>query len=89
MWVRHGDDMKLSSIFSGAKRALETEQGRATGRKIADGAADAARRVAGERHGSKIDKAHGAARKYLDKGENGGAAGTTGTPNEPGPTPPR
>lgn len=84
--------MKLTDILRGAKRALDTEQGRETGRKIADGAADAARRVAGEKHGSKIDKAHGAARKYLDKGNEGGPAGPTATGPDgrgPGPVPPR
>lgn len=84
--------MKLNDIFRGAKRALESEQGRATGRKIADGAADAARRVAGEKHGSKIDKAHGAARKYLDGDGTGGTPGDPGAGPEgrgPGPVPPR
>jgi len=68
--------MNLSSILRTAKRALETEKGRETGRKLADGAANAARRVAGDKHGGTIDKAHDVAHKYLDenRGEQDGTA---------------
>lgn len=59
--------MKFSRILRVAQRALETEQGRDAGRRLTDGAADVARRVAPEKHGSHIDKAQGAARKYLDR----------------------
>jgi hypothetical protein len=59
--------MKFSRILRVAKRALETEQGREAGRRLTDTAADAARRAAGEKHSATIDKAHGAARKYLDR----------------------
>lgn len=62
--------MKLSRIISLARRALQTEKGRAVGRRAVDVAADAGRRVSRGKYDSTIDKVQRAARKYL--GDTGG-----------------
>ncbi|WP_168915081.1 hypothetical protein [Microcella flavibacter] len=75
--------MRLSGIFSAARRALQTEQGRSAARKAADAAADAGRRFGGGKHAPTVDKAHRAARKYLDGGQGGPGAGRPGDGQPP------
>lgn len=73
--------MRLLGILSVARRALQTEQGRSAARKAADAAADAGRRFGGGKHAPTVDKAHRAARKYLD----GGRGDSDGRSTDPQP----
>lgn len=58
--------MKLSRLLYTARTALRTQKGRQVAGRLADTAADTARR-ASPRHRSKIDKAQQSARRYLDR----------------------
>jgi len=60
--------MAFKNILRAAQSALKTEQGRAAGRKVVDGLADAGGKAAGGRHASKAEKMRQAAHKYLGPG---------------------
>ncbi|UFU02867.1 antitoxin [Ruania suaedae] len=73
--------MRITSILRAAQGALRSEKGRRTGRSVTDKVAGQARKVAGDKHASKIDSAQQAAHDYIDK------QGGRGT-GEPGSGPP-
>lgn len=69
--------MAARDIFRAAKRALQTEQGRSSGRKVVDGLAKAGDRATKGKHRSSIEKARQAAHRYLG-GNGNGTGGTAG-----------
>ncbi|MCU1569518.1 MAG: hypothetical protein JWR33_259 [Naasia sp.] len=66
--------MRFGGYLKMAQQALKTEQGRAAGRKAADGLAAAGNRITGNKHADLVEKARLAAHKRL-----GGPDPSTGT----------
>ncbi|GEM_PF-1464497 len=90
--------MRLNDIVRRGRQFIESDQGRAIGRKVADGASGVARKVAPSQ-ASTIDKAQRAAHDYLDRpgasggpragsgrGDTQGVGDEHGTPGRPGST---
>ena len=64
--------MPLSKYLKLAQQALKTEQGRALGRKAADGLAVAGNRLTKNKYADQIEKGRAAINKHLDgPGEQG------------------